>query len=148
MVLRLARPGVAFLAGCLVTAIGAGARNSSAQNGQPVERPMPHMQAMNRVFSLLREQAKDPSKNRESISLVTDLEWSTFSAKEATPLRATILPDAERRVMLDDYRRQFLKLLRQELDLEEALLNNDNRAAAALVAAIEATENEGHEKFR
>ena len=109
---------------------------------------MPHMQAMNRVFSLLREQARDPSKNRESISLVTDLEWSTFSAKEAAPLRATILSDAERKAMLDGYRRQFLKLLRQELDLEEALLNNDNRAAAALVAAIEATENEGHEKFR
>jgi len=109
---------------------------------------MPHMQAMNRVFNRLREQAKDASNNRESISLVTDLEWSTFSAKEATPLRATILSDVEKNAMLDGYRRQFLKLLRQELDLEEALLNNDNRAAASLIAAIEATENEGHERFR
>jgi hypothetical protein len=50
--------------------------------------------------------------------------------------------------MLDGYRRQFLRLLRQELDLEEALLNNDNGAAAALIGAIETTENEGHDKFR
>ena len=145
---RFPRPGVFLLAGGLIAALLSGARGSAAQTGQPVERPMPHMQAMNRVFSLLREQAKDPSQNRASISLVTDLEWSTFSAKEATPLRATILPDAERRAMLDGYRRQFLKLLRQEIDLEEALLNNDNRAVTALVAAIEATENEGHDKFR
>ena len=145
---RFPRPGVFLLAGGLIAALLSGARGSAAQTGQPVERPMPHMQAMNRVFSLLREQAKDPSQNRASISLVTDLEWSTFSAKEATPLRATILPDAERRAMLDGYRRQFLKLLRQEIDLEEALLNNDNRAVTALVAAIEATENEGHDQFR
>jgi hypothetical protein len=148
MAQRFPRPGVFLLAGGLIAALLSGARGSAAQTGQPVERPMPHMQAMNRVFSLLREQAKDPSQNRASISLVTDLEWSTFSAKEATPLRATILPDAERRAMLDGYRRQFLKLLRQELDLEEALLNNDNRAATALISAIETTENEGHDKFR
>jgi hypothetical protein len=143
MVQRYARPALVLLGALIAAATGAG-----AQAAQQVERPMPHMQAMNRVFNLLREQAKDSTKNRESISLVTDLEWSTFSAKEATPLRATILSDADRKAMLDGYRRQFLKLLRQELDLEEALLNNDNRAAAALVAAIEATENEGHEKFR
>ena len=140
---RLARSALVLLAGVLAAAAGADARAQPA-----VERPMPHMQAMNRIFTLLREQAKDPSQNRASISLVTDLEWSTFSAKEATPLRATILPDGERRAMLDGYRRQFLKLLRQELDLEEALLDNDNRAAAALITAIETTENEGHEKFR
>jgi hypothetical protein len=140
---RFARPALFLLAGVLAASTGADARSEQA-----LERPMPHMQAMNRVFTLLREQAKDPSKKRESISLVTDLEWSTFSAKEATPLRATILSDAERKAMLDAYRRQFLKLLRQELDLEEALLNNDTRAAAALITAIETTENEGHEKFR
>ena len=132
----------------VVGAVALDARFSAAHLGQAVERPMPHMQAMNRVFRLLRDQANDPSQNRSSISLVTDLEWSTFSAKEAVPLRSTILPDAERRAMLDAYRRQFLKLLRQELDLEEALLNDDRKAVGSLLAAIEETENEGHERFR
>jgi len=148
MAQRLARPGVLLLAGGLVAALLGGARGWAAQTGQPVDRPMPYMQAMNRIFNLLREQAKDPAQNRSSLALVADLEWSTFSAKEAVPLRSMILTDAERKAMLDGYRRQFLKLMRQELDLEEALLNNDNRAAAALIAAIEVTENEGHDKFR
>jgi hypothetical protein len=51
--------------------------------------------------------------------------------------------------MVDGYRRQFLKLLRQELDLEEALLNNDNRAASApLLRGDRSDRNEGHDKFR
>ena len=50
--------------------------------------------------------------------------------------------------MLDGYRRQFLKLLRQELDLEEALLNDDRATVGSLLAAIEETEAEGHERFR
>lgn len=148
MAQRLARPGFVCFIVCLAAAVSGGGRSSAAQVIQPVERPMPHMQAMNRVFTVLREQARDPSRNRESVALVADLEWSTFAAKEAVPLRSTILPDADRRAMLDAYRRQCVKLLRQELELEEALLNNDNAAASALLVAIEQTENEGHEKFR
>jgi hypothetical protein len=140
---RTAGAAALLVAACLGAIAGV-----RAQTTQPVDRPLPYMQAMNRIFNLLREQIKDPSQNRSSMALVADLEWSTFSAKEAIPLRATILPEAERRAWLDGYRRQFLKLLRQQIDLEEALLNDDSRAAAALVAAIEATENEGHEKFR
>lgn len=143
MAQRLALAALVLLAGLLAAAATAG-----AQATQAVDRPMPYMQAMNRIFNLLREQAKDPAQNRSTMALVADLEWSTFSGKEAIPLRSTILPDTERTAMLDGYRRQFLKLLRQELDLEEALLNNDNRRAATLIAAIEATENEGHDKFR
>jgi hypothetical protein len=50
--------------------------------------------------------------------------------------------------MLVAYRRLCLRLIRQELDLEEALLNDDHAAAVRTLTAIEATENEGHEKFR
>src|SRR4249920_2605876 len=58
---RLARSALVLLAGLLAAATGAG-----AQAMQPAERPMPHMQAMNRVYNLLREQTKDPSQNRGS----------------------------------------------------------------------------------
>ena len=135
-------------AGCVVAAAVAGARVAGAQATPAIDRPMPYMQAMNRILRLLQQQVKDPSQNRSTLSLVADLEWSTLSAKEAVPLRSTILPDVERQAMLVGYRRLFLKLLRQELDLEEALLNDDHVAAARTLAAIEATENEGHEKFR
>lgn len=148
MARRPVRPGLMLLVVCMAAVVGVQARAFHAQTVQPVERPMPHMQAMNRVLQRLKAQADDPSQNRSSISLVGDLEWSTFSAKEAVPLRATILPEGERRAMLDAYRREFLKLLRLEVDLEEAFLNGDNAAAATLLAAIEATEDEGHQKFR
>lgn len=148
MAYRPVRPGLILLVGCVAVFVGIHARASQAQAVQTVERPMPHMQAMNRVLRLLNAQSNDPSQNRSSVSLVGDLEWSTFSAKEAVPLRAMILPEAERRAMLDAYRRELLKLLRLELDLEEAFLNGNNAAAAMLLTAIEQTENEGHEKFR
>jgi len=148
MTLRSVCRGLVLLAGCLAAVLGAHAHAFNAQATPPVERPMPHMQAMNRVLRSLRAQGSDPSQNRSSVALVSDLEWSTFSAKEAVPLRATILPEAERRAMVDAYRREFVKLLRLELDLEEAFLNGDNVAAAKLLSAIEATEDEGHERFR
>jgi hypothetical protein len=119
-----------------------------AQNPTPVDRPMPYMQALNRMFLLLRDQIPDASRNASTIALTADMEWSTISAKEAVPLRSLILAEPEKQAMLAGYRREFIKLMRQELDLEEQLLNNDNAAAARTLAAIEQTENEGHEKFR
>jgi hypothetical protein len=135
-------------AGCLVLAVVPETRLAGAQGTPAIDRPMPYMQAMNRIFRLLQQQANDPSQNRSMLALAADLEWSTLSAKEAVPLRSTILPDVDRQAMLVAYRRLFLKLIRQELDLEEALLNDDQAAAARTLAAIEATEDEGHEKFR
>ena len=143
---RLVR--LVLVAGCVVGAAVAGAHLAGAQGTPAIDRPMPYMQALNRIFRPLQEQVKAPSQNRSTLSLVADLEWSTLSSKEAVPLRSTILPDVEKQAMLVEYRREFLKLLRQELDLEEALLNDDHAAAARTLAAIEATETEGHERFR
>jgi hypothetical protein len=119
-----------------------------AQNPPPVDRPMPYMQALNRILLLLRDQVRDASRNASTIALTADMEWSTISAKEALPLRSLILSEPEKQAMLAGYRRELIKLIRQELDLEEQLLNNDNAAAAQTLGAIEQTENEGHEKFR
>ena len=99
-------------AGCVVAAGVAGSRVAGAQGTPAIDRPMPYMQAMNRILRVLQQQVKDPSQNRSTLSLVADLEWSTLSAKEAVPLRSTILPDVERQAMLVGYRRLFLKLLR------------------------------------
>jgi hypothetical protein len=119
-----------------------------AQDSPPVDRPMPYMQALNRILLLLRDQVADATRNTSTIALTADMEWSTISAKSAVPLRSLILPEPEKQAMQAGYRRLFIKLMRQELDLEEQLLNNDNAAAVQTVRAIEQTENEGHEKFR
>ena len=139
---------VAVCAGCLVLADVPDARLAGAQGTPATDRPMPYMQAMNRVFRLLQQQVNDPSQTRSALGLAADLEWSTLSAKEAVPLRSTILSDVDRQAMLVAYRRLCLRLIRQELDLEEALLNDDQAAAARTLAAIEATADEGHQKFR
>src|SRR6266516_3370662 len=125
---------------CVVTA--------HAQNSPAVDRPMPYMQALNRIFGQLRDQVGDAGRNVSSIALVADMEWSTVSAKEAVPLRSLILSEPDKQAMLAGYRREFIKLMRQELDLEEQLLNNENAAAARTLRALEQTENEGHENFR
>ena len=134
------------LAACFGVALGVS--TARAQNPPSVDRPMPYMQALNRIVGLLRDQVGDASRNASTIALTADMEWSTISAKEAVPLRSLILPEPEKKAMLAGYRREFIKLMRQELDLEEQLLNNDNAAAAQTLRGIEETENEGHEKFR
>ena len=58
------------------------------------------------------------------------------------------LSDAERPARVTEYKKEIDKLLRQELDLEEQLLDNDNAKAADTLTAMTATMREGHTGFR
>src|SRR5262245_16285630 len=106
---RVAR--LVVCAGCLALAVVPETPRAHAQGVPAIDRPMPYMQAMNRIFRLLQQQVNDSSRNRSTLALAADLEWSTFSAKEAVPLRSTILSNVDRQAMLVAYRRLFLKLL-------------------------------------
>jgi hypothetical protein len=64
------------------------------------------------------------------------------------PPLVAALPAADQAARIVEYKKELGKLLRQELDLEEQLLDGNNAKAAETLAAMQATQQEGHRGFR
>jgi hypothetical protein len=106
------------------------------------------MEAMGKSFKALRGQVSDPTKNESSLQLLEDLEKHTLAAKAMTPRGATTRPTDERAKYVADYRTDMANLLRVELEVEEALLDNKNDKAAEAVKTLADMMGEGHKEFR
>jgi hypothetical protein len=106
------------------------------------------MEAMGKAFKALKAQVSDPTKNESSLQLVVELERHTLAAKSMTPRGATTRPTNERAKYLADYRVDMANLLRVELELEEALLENKNEKAAEAFKTLSDMMGEGHREFR
>jgi hypothetical protein len=106
------------------------------------------MQAMSGDFKVLSQQINDAPSNESSLKLVNDLETHTMAAKGMLPNSVNMAPEAEKPKLAAKYRGEIAKLLQQELDLEQALLENDNAKAAGIMDKIHDTENQGHHDFR
>ena len=65
-----------------------------------------------------------------------------------TPPIVAKAPESDQPKMLAKYRSEMGKLLQQEIDLEQALLDNDNTKAADMLGKMHQTEGEGHKEFR
>lgn len=127
---------------------GATLSHAQAPATAPAARPQANMRAMGAPFNALKTQVADASKNADSLKLVATLLKESVAAKSAVPPLITALPEAEQAAKLAAYQKEMNELIRQELDLEEQLLAGDNTKAAATVAAIGATQAEGHRDFR
>ena len=112
------------------------------------KRPQPDMMAMDKAFRALNAQIKDAAQNAASLQAVADMEAATVAAKDAMPPLVAALPAAEQAARIVEYKKEIGKLLRQELDLEEQLLDGNNAKAAETLAAMQATQQEGHRGFR
>lgn len=153
---RSMRMWMAAGVGCAMIAAGALPSFLSAQN-QPAapaaaaaadNRPQAAMQAMSQAYRTLNGQIKDATKNASSLELLGKFETAALEAKGQVPPTIAALPEAERPAKLAAYKAEMLKLLRQCLDAEEALLANDNTKAGEIVTALAATQREGHTAFR
>jgi hypothetical protein len=112
------------------------------------KRPQPDMMAMDKAFRALNAQVKDPAQNAASLTAVAEMQAATVAAKDAMPPLVAALPAPEQAARIVEYKKELEKLLRQEIDLEEQLLNGDNAKAADTLAAMQATQQEGHRGFR
>jgi cytochrome b562 len=112
------------------------------------KRPQPDMQAMDKAFRTLNAGVKDAAQNAASLAAVAQMEAATVSAKDGVPPLVAALPAAEQAAKLVEYKKEINKLLRQELDLEDQLLSGDNAKAVETLAAMQATQQEGHRGFR
>jgi len=112
------------------------------------KRPQADMMSMDKAFRALNAQVKDPAQNAASLAAVAQMEAATVASKDGVPPLVAALPEAERAARLVEYKKEINKLLRQELDLEEQLLDGNNAKAAETLAAMQATQQEGHRGFR
>src|SRR5450432_785551 len=132
--------GAAFAGAGLVT---------RAQDAAAPARPQADMQKISTAFGGLRGgAAADASKNEASLAALATMEAASVSAKGEMPPTITALPEADRPAKVVAYKKEMIKLIRQELDAEEAILSGDNAKAGELVAAMGATQTEGHTEFR
>lgn len=121
---------------------------ASAVLAEPSDRLGREMQAMGGDFKVLSQQINDAPSNESSLKLVDDLEMHTMAAKGLTPPMVERAPEGDRAKLTAKYRGEIAKLIQQELDLEQALLDNDNARAADLLHKLQATERQGHHDFR
>jgi hypothetical protein len=112
------------------------------------KRPQPDMMAMDKAFRALNAQVKDAAQNAASLAVIAQMEAATVAAKDGMPPLVAALPAADQAARLIEYKKEMTKLLRQELDLEDQLLAGDNAKAAETLAAMQATQQEGHRGFR
>ena len=112
------------------------------------KRPQADMQAMNKAMVALTAQVKDPAQNAASLLAIAQMQAATLSAKDGMPPLVAALPATEQAARIVEYKKGIVKLLRQELDLEEQLLDGNNAKAAETLAAMQATQMEGHRGFR
>ena len=120
-----------------------GGRGAAAGATPPLSQDMT---AMNRALRTLQSQVADPTKNESSLTTIAEMERQVLLAKLSPPRPTPTATDPAK--FTTDYKLEIIKLERQCLDLEEALLNNDNQKAATTLAAMAQTETEGHSEFR
>ena len=135
-----------LMIGLLVLACPLASRAQDAAGA--AKRPQPDMQAMDKAFRALNAGVKDAAQNAASLAAVAQMQAATVSAKDAMPPLVAALPAAEQAARTVEYKKEINKLLRQELDLEDQLLAGDNAKAVETLAAMQATQQEGHRGFR
>jgi len=116
-----------------------------AEGGEDLERTM---KAMNRPYKTLLKQIKDKSKNADSLKQLADMQAATLKAKGATPDHLEKLSKEQREKALVDYRSMMATCLMEELEIEQALLDDDNTTAAKKLDDLTATMNAGHNEYR
>ena len=124
-------------------------RNGPAAHAAGAAPTLEHeMSAIGRAFKGLNRQVKDASKNADSLKLAQQFEMHVATAKTLLPEKIEKAPEADRAKLTEDYRKDMSQLLRDALDLEDQLANNENDKAAETLKKLGNIEKEGHQEFR
>jgi hypothetical protein len=107
----------------------------------------PVMKRMNQALKTLKKAVKDPAQQAVAEKAVQDLEASALAAKGMVPPGLS-KSGAERDAAIASYRAMMMNVLRQAIDLEEAIQDKKADDAAKIIASIEDLEKQGHKEFR
>lgn len=82
------------------------------------------------------------------LAVVTEAQAEMLKAKARQPRLTERQPEADKPKFVNDYKVQMNKLVRGLLDLEDALLEKNWKAAKKVLDSLEELKKAGHDKFK
>jgi hypothetical protein len=135
---------LALTASCLLLVpLAAPARSVSADHTELEEK----MEAIEEIVKRLRRDLGEEVTHAQALEALVELERLSLDCKGLQPAFAERLPEAERASFVHAYRREMVKFLSVQLELEAALLDGDADATTDAFKRLRAMEDEAHERF-
>ena len=105
------------------------------------------MEAIDDAAKKLRRSLKKPEQNADSLKLIGQMQAAAVASKELEPAKAAKMPEAEKAKFVAEYRREMAKVITEMVNLELAVLDNQNEKAEEILKNLKQLEESGHEKF-
>jgi hypothetical protein len=141
------RPLAAALAAAVLLSTAAFLPSPQGTAGEDTELTT-HMKAINTATRKLRTSLKDPARNEESLASVLEVEQHIFAAKSLQPQRLQLVPEAERKQFLTEFRKDMIAFLGKTLELELAICEGKQDAAEEALKELLKLKNPAHKKFQ
>ena len=107
-----------------------------------------YMKDINKGLRGLRSTLREPERNAESIAAVRELQILITKSRSEDPARTAELPEDQRAAYALEYQKMMLDFGMKVMELESALLENDNEAAQAVWKDVNGMKSPAHEKFK
>lgn len=133
-------------------AIATAATPLLSQDGdkRPVRKKSPvkaEMQKMEDALDLVADWLKKPEGDAPMAS-ITEAAVAMIEAKKHAPLATARQPEGKQKQFVKNFQIEINKVLRNILDLEDAMLNGDNKAAEKILGGMKDIEKAGHKVFK
>lgn len=106
------------------------------------------MKEVNSTLRLLRRTAGNEEKIAESLKHTRRLQVLFTEGRAEKPIMLEEVPEADRAKFLLDYQKMMLKVSRDLLDLEAALIEGDVEKAGEIRKTVNNWKKEGHKQFK
>jgi hypothetical protein len=139
----------AFLLGCTLVSSPSLAQDDASGSGSrrahsPIET---EMEKLDEAVDAVAEFLKKPDGDAPLGSVAT-AQAALHEAKQHVPATTEQQPESERAAFVKAYRLQINKAMRGLLDLEDALLAADWKAAEKVLGELQKQQKAGHDKFK
>ncbi|MES3037619.1 MAG: cytochrome b562 [Bdellovibrionota bacterium] len=104
------------------------------------------MKGMSKDLKLVGQQISKPELNASSLAALRNMQSLISQGINEVPEKVAGAPDQEAQVV--EYKKAMTHLLETVRLMEDALVNNDNAKAAALMEKLGEIRKAGHEKFK
>lgn len=126
------------------TPIEAALQDDATEEDSPLLQEMDVLQDQ---LKLLRRNLKKPEENESSLKAIQEMERSAVACKGMSFPMAEAVEGEAKAELIKGYKLEMIAMIETILQMERALLADDNDKARELYKTIKGFEDSGHEKF-